>query len=161
MNVIEIKTSIKVYSDLDQLAASDLQLVSEAKKQLENAYAPYSKFRVGAAVRLTSGLILGGSNQENASYPLCMCAERVALYHAAALYPNDPPVSMAITVRSEKSKIDKPVSPCGACRQVIAEYEYRYQQPIRIILSSDSNEVYEVNSISSLLPIGFDGSFLG
>jgi len=160
MNVIEIKTSIKVYGDSDPLSAEDQQLMNEAINQLDKAYAPYSRFHVGAAVRLRSGQIIGGSNQENASYPLCMCAERVALYHAAALYPEDAPVSMAITVRSEKSKIDKPVSPCGACRQVIAEYEYRHQQPIRIMLSSDAKEVYEVNGINALLPIGFDGSFL-
>jgi cytidine deaminase len=150
----------KVYANMEELTPDDSQLVHAAIEQLDNAYAPYSKFHVGAAVRLNDGSVSVGSNQENASYPLCMCGERVALYSAAAQKPSMPMKTLAITIRNENMTIDKPVSPCGACRQVISEYEFRHGQAIKILLKSDGPEVYEINSVADLLPLGFNGSFL-
>lgn len=150
----------KKYSSLEELAATDVELMAAAISQLDNAYAPYSGFQVGAAVRLTDGSVFLGSNQENASYPLCMCGERVALYNAA-VYRKDIPVdSLAITVRNVHKPVNRPVSPCGACRQVISEYESRHQHPIRILLKSDAPFIFELRSVSDILPLGFNGSFL-
>lgn len=150
----------KKYQSIEELTAKDQELMLAAIAQLDNAYAPYSGFHVGAAVRLKDDSVFLGSNQENASYPLCMCGERVALYNAA-VYRRDIPVeSLAITVRSKQKIITQPVSPCGACRQVISEYESRHQHPIRIMLKSDSPEILELRSVSDILPLGFNGSFL-
>ncbi len=145
---------------MDEMPSGDRELLLAAIAQLEKAYAPYSNFHVGAAARLSDGDIFIGSNQENASYPLCMCGERVALYNAAANKPNVPVDAVAITIKNQHATIDKPVSPCGACRQVISEFEYRHKQPIRIILKSDSPEVYVLNSVADILPLGFNATFL-
>jgi cytidine deaminase len=150
----------KKYSGLEELTAEDQELMSAAIIQLENAYAPYSGFQVGAAVRLADRAVFLGSNQENASYPLCMCAERVALYNAAVYRKDIPVESLAITVKNIRKPVMRPVSPCGACRQVISEYETRHQHPIRILLKSDAPEIYEITSVGDILPLGFNGSFL-
>ncbi|HRO07729.1 MAG TPA: cytidine deaminase [Saprospiraceae bacterium] len=148
------------YNALSELTPADLELVQKAMEQLPKAYAPYSGFHVGAAVRLADDSIFVGSNQENASYPLCMCGERVALYNAAANKPDVSPMTLAITIQNQKIKITEPASPCGACRQVISEYAFRHKQPIRILLKADSEVVYEIQSNEDLLPLGFNGSFL-
>lgn len=160
MEYIEQGFRYKVYTSIDELTVEDIQMMQMAIEQLEFAYAPYSKFRVGAAVRLENGILCPGSNQENASYPLCMCGERVALYNAATYHPKVPPKAIAITIRNEKMPILKPVSPCGACRQVISEYENKHRCSIRILLKSDIPEVIEISSVKDLLPLGFDSSFL-
>lgn len=160
MEVIKQGFEYIKYHNLDELSPDDRELVKQAVEQLPKAYAPYSGFHVGAAVRLTDNSIFVGSNQENAAYPLCMCGERVALYNAAANKPDVAPVTLAITIQNQKFKITKPASPCGACRQVIAEYSERHQQDIRILLKADSDEVYEIKSIEDLLPLGFNGTFL-
>jgi cytidine deaminase len=149
-----------VYNNIDELEENERELVQVAVDQLSNAYAPYSLFHVGAAVRLENNVICPGSNQENASYPLCMCGERVALYNAAANFPGIAPLTLAITIHNEKMEIHKPVSPCGACRQVIAEHEFRYKRPIRILLKSDGPQIIALSSVKDILPLGFDGSFL-
>ena len=145
------------YSQLNRL---DQALVDKAVAMTDTAYAPYSGFLVGAAVQLNNGVVLGGCNQENASYPLCMCGERVALYNAAANYPHQSVVSLAIVARNPRKKLTQPVSPCGACRQVIAEYESRYGSDIRIILKGETDDVIIFDTIKELLPYGFDGTFL-
>jgi len=145
------------YSDLNLL---DKTLIDKAVSMTDAAYAPYSGFLVGAAAQLSNGLVLGGCNQENASYPLCMCGERVALYNAAANYPNETVVTIAIVARNPKKKLTQPVSPCGACRQVIAEYESRFGSDIRILLKGETDDVIEFKSIKELLPYGFDDTFL-
>ncbi len=145
------------YSELSLL---DKSLVDKAVSMTDAAYAPYSGFLVGAAVQLKNGVVLGGCNQENASYPLCMCGERVALYNAAANYPNEPVDTLAIVARNPKNKLTQPVSPCGACRQVIAEYESRYGSGIRIILKGETDDVIIFDNIKELLPYGFDDTFL-
>jgi len=160
MKIIQSGFTYKVYDNTDQLSSEDRQLVEKAVDQLKNAYAPYSSFHVGAAVRLIDGDEFVGCNQENASYPLCICGERVALYNAGANKPNVPIEALAITIKNLKARIEKPVSPCGACRQVISEFEYRHKHKIRILLKSDGDEVYEIDSIQDILPMGFNGTFL-
>lgn len=135
-------------------------LISLAIEFRGKAYAPYSNFLVGAAVLTASGKILGGANQENASYPLCMCGERVALYHSAMALPGDPVVAVAIVVKSPMGAVLNPVMPCGACRQVLKEYEDRYGNDIKIIIRTDDERVWVVNSVKDLLPLGFDNTFL-
>ena len=126
MNTIQSTFTYKVYESTDELSSEDKQLMESAIDQLKNAYAPYSSFHVGASVRLTDGDTFVGCNQENASYPLCICGERVALYNAGANKPNVPIEALAITIKNMKARIEKPVSPCGACRQVISEFEFRH-----------------------------------
>lgn len=160
MDIIKIKASIRVHKDEHTLDPKDKELLEYAIKQLAVAYAPYSQFRVGAAVRMEDDSMYPGCNQENASYPLCMCGERVALYNAAAQAPHLKPVTLAIVIRNEKKPVNTPVSPCGACRQVIAEFEQRFKQDIRIFLKSDASEIYELRSVKDILPLTFDSSFL-
>lgn len=142
------------------LSLLDKTLIDKAVAMTDAAYAPYSGFLVGAAAQLSNGVVLGGCNQENASYPLCMCGERVALYNAAANYPKESVKSLAIVARNPKKKLTQPVSPCGACRQVIAEYESRYGSDIRIILKGETDDVIIFDTIKELLPYGFDDTFL-
>jgi cytidine deaminase len=160
MKIVHQSFEYKVYDSMNELSAEDQELMQIAIDQLEFAYAPYSKFHVGSAVRLEDQSIYKGSNQENASYPLCMCGERVALYSAAADKPYVAPKSLAITIKNLQMSIEKPVSPCGACRQVISEYEFRHNTRIKILLKSDSPEIYEINTVADLLPLGFNGTFL-
>jgi cytidine deaminase len=143
----------------DVLSESDKQLLDIAAACLDLAYAPYSKFRVGAALRTESGNIVKGANQENASYPLCICGERVALFNKAVTFPMESVQSLAIRVSGSKP-IDRPAPPCGACLQVMSEFERRQGGPIRILLQGDTNEVLRFESVKELLPIQFDGSFL-
>ena len=160
MKIINSSFEYKLYESLNQLSIDDKSLVELAVSQLENAYAPYSNFQVGAAVRLINGDTFVGCNQENASYPLCMCGERVALYNAGANQPKTAVESLAITIKNLNQYIDKPVSPCGACRQVISEFEFRHNHKIRILLKSDGDSIYEISSIADILPLSFNGSFL-
>jgi cytidine deaminase len=148
------------YESIENLEGAWRSLLIKAEEQLERAYAPYSNFHVGAAVRLIDGTVYGGSNQENASYPLCMCAERVALYNAASHSPGIAPVEMAITVRKHNGPLQTPVSPCGACRQVIAENEFRFNRPVRIILGASTSSIFVIDSIADLLPFGFNQTYL-
>ncbi len=145
---------------INSLSAADILILESATKAMEMAYAPYSNFYVGAAVRLDSGLIITGANQENASYPLCMCGERIALYNASMIKPDFKVDALAIVARNKNIKIEKPVSPCGACRQVIQEYETRQKSPIRLLLKGESNDVMILNGISTLLPFSFDIFYL-
>ena len=121
------------------------------------SYAPYSRFSVGAAALLANGIVITGTNQENAAYPSGLCAERITLFYANSQYPDQPVMTLAIAARTEKDFIDLPIPPCGACRQVILETEKRYKQPIRILLYG-KKEIYEVKSICDLLPLSFDAS---
>lgn len=145
-------------SEIDDVKIKHLLRVAE--EYLNIAYAPYSNFHVGASVLTDDGHVYGGANFENASYPLCMCGERNALYHSSMASPKSKPIAVAITASIEGKMITQPVMPCGACRQVILEYEYRYQTPIEIYLLTNDNKVYKVKSIKDLLPYSFDGSFL-
>lgn len=153
----EIKKSNRFFeaANVQELDSVEQNLVQQARSCVEDAYAPYSRFQVGAAVLLEDGTVVTGNNQENASYPIGMCAERVALFAASAHYPRIRVKAIAITARSASFIIDKPVTPCGACRQAIAEYEHRHGSPIRIIMTGESGPLLIAESISPLLPFQF------
>lgn len=157
-----IKDSIELKQvEFNDLSDSIKKLIATSIEYLDVAYAPYSNFHVGAAVKTKSGKIFGGSNQENAAYPSCMCGERVALYHACAASPNDDITDLAITVRNPKMKLGKPVFPCGACRQVILEFEQRSSSNIALYIRSDDGIIYFSPSASALLlPYHFGQEFL-
>src|SRR4051812_32439612 len=129
-------------------------------KATSNAYAPYSQFYVGAAAKMHSGDIITGSNQENASFPVGICAERVLLSAVSSRFPNQPIQSIAISYRGEKATSDHPIAPCGMCRQSIQEYELRMKQPIRLILAGETGKVYVIPQISYLLPFSFTSTEL-
>lgn len=156
----KLETNIRIYDRADELSEADQTLLEAAARAMDLAYAPYSNFKVGAAVRLTNGTIVIGSNQENAAYPMCLCAERVALGNASLNHPTEKLQVLAIRVRNEKKAIPEPAAPCGSCRQAISEMEDRQQQPIRILMQGDDDMVYEVESGQALLPLGFNRHFL-
>jgi cytidine deaminase len=131
-----------------------------ASKARLKAYAPYSKFLVGAAILLDNGEVISGNNQENASYPSGLCAERTAIYYAGAEYPDAKIVRMALTAGSQKQPTTAPIPPCGACRQAISEYEVKQDSPIEIYFMGTSGKVVKSHSLANLLPLGFDRSFL-
>jgi len=147
-------------SDASQLEENDSKLLAEAWKACESAYAPYSKFHVGAAVRLNNNSVLRGNNQENGAYPSGMCAERVAVFAASAMYPGVPIKTIAVVAKTDVFKLTDPVTPCGACRQVISEYETLSGQPIRIILQGNSDKIWIIDGIANLLPLMFHGDGL-
>jgi cytidine deaminase len=149
------------HDDVSSLKKEERKLLERASEASKNAYAPYSNFNVGAAVELEDGTIVTGNNQENAAYPSGLCAERVAIFSAAAQHSGKKMKAIAITAFSGKVKVTSPIAPCGACRQVIAEYEKRYQSPIRLILKGEEGGVITIDSASSLLPLIFDRSSLG
>ncbi len=161
MKQIQYTSEVKVYEGFEEMDLKDVQLIKLAIDQLPLAYAPYSNFHVGAALRLSDGQIFTGVNQENASYPLCMCGERNALYSAGNTNPKVPVESLAIVARNMNKKTETPVTPCGACRQVICEYEHRHSSDIKIFLKGfDGSQVYEFTSGKDLLPFLFNPSFL-
>ncbi len=160
MKEITLGTTIKIYESVDELSPNDRKLLLEAKNAVTKSYAPYSNFKVSASVLLHNDKILSGGNQENASFPLCLCAEMVVMSTVASKYPNAKILTMAITVQSKNKDIDMPISPCGACRQTLLEYENRQGQAMRILLQGDKGPIYELESVKSLLPLSFDGSVL-
>jgi len=146
--------------DFSALEEMDKTLIEKAEKQAKKAYAPYSNFYVGAAVLLANGKIISGSNQENASYPLCLCAERVALFAAHSRYPNVPIKKIAIVAINPNNPVKNPISPCGACRQVIRESEIRSKGDIQILLKGETTKTILLDTVKILLPMSFDGSAL-
>lgn len=139
----------------EELNETDSLLVEEAVNALELSYSPYSNFAVGAAVLLDNGEIVKGANQENASYPVGICAERSAIYTAQNLFPNIPVKAIALVARGTDGKRTKEyVTPCGMCRQVIAELEMRYKRSVRILMCS-SDKVAIIESVETLLPWAF------
>ncbi len=146
---------IEEFDHIDELTDQDRELLQKAGEICDNAYAPYSKYHVGAAVLLDNGKVVQGSNQENVAYPSGLCAERVALFYASSKYPNAHVVSVAITARAGEFTIDHPVSPCGSCRQVMAEYENKQASPIRVILRGETGVIQRINGIGTLLPLAF------
>ena len=142
-------------ADLNELQHDEIKLINNAKSALASAYSSYSGFSVGASVLLESGDIVNGSNQENVAYPSGLCAERVALFYTSSQYPNQKIKTIAISAFSENFEIKEYISPCGGCRQVMAEYEEKQAQPIRILLHSPNNKVLIANSVEDLLPFIF------
>ena len=158
MKRITIGTTIQVFESINELADNDRTLMEEAIMALKKSYSPYSLFRVSASAVLDNGEILSGANQENASFPLCLCAEMVLLSTISSEFPNATINTMAITVKSEKQVLELPISPCGACRQTLLEFELRQETPIRLLLMAEKGAVYEIGAVKHLLPLSFDGS---
>ncbi len=132
----------------------------KAQESRNRAYAPYSRFKVGAAVLLENGAIVEGNNQENAAFPSGLCAERVAVFHAGATHPKVPIVAIALTAGSEQHVNNHPIPPCGACRQSLAEYEGTQESPISIYFMGEQGNVVKAASVKDLLPLVFDRSYL-
>ena len=144
----------------EDLPEQDRNLLERAAEALEHAYAPYSKFRVGAAARLADGSTVLGWNTENAAYPMCLCAEPAALAAAASARPGMAVAALAITVRSPSQVLNTPATPCGSCRQQLLEHEARFGSPVRLILRGEAGPVYVFSAAGDLLPFGFAGSLL-
>ena len=160
MKEINITTTFKVFEDQTQLPENIQSLMQQAIEIRKKAYAPYSHFRVGAAIALDNGKIVLGSNQENAAYPSGLCAERVAIYQAGAIYPDAKIVTIAISAASDSNPTLTPIPPCGSCRQSVAEYEFKQDAPIEIYFMGETGEVYKSNSINNLLPLSFNSTSL-
>ncbi|MEO6230803.1 MAG: cytidine deaminase [Ferruginibacter sp.] len=156
----EINFSTEVYSSSDELALNDAALLKAARAVTVQAYAPYSNFLVGAVAQLANGKTISGTNQENAAYPVGICAERVLLSALASQYPGVAIETIAISYNNLNGKSARPISPCGICRQSLCEYEDRVKHPIRIILGGMEGEVYIVEKSSYLLPLSFNASDL-
>lgn len=152
MKDIKIETEIRVM-DYEELGAEDRELVDAAKEMTECSYAPYSNFHVGAAIRMADGSLVRGSNQENAAYPSGTCAERTAAFQASALKPGMRMCKIAVAAETGGKFQKNPISPCGACRQALVEYEKLYG-PIEVLLYGEEG-VYVLDSVSSLLPLTF------
>ena len=160
MKDITITTQFSSFDNVAELPADVQDLMAKAVSVRKNAYAPYSKFRVGAAILLDNGKIVLGSNQENAAYPSGLCAERTAIYYTGANYPDATILKMAISAASDTNPTLSPIPPCGACRQSIAEYEFKQNQPIEIYFMGESGAIFKSDSLKNLLPLTFDKNFL-
>jgi cytidine deaminase len=153
----EYQFFFETYNSLAELDPAESALLIEARKMILNAYAPYSNFKVGAAAELINSRVVGGSNQENASFPAGICAERVLLSAVSFLYPGIPIRRIAISYQNAKGNSDHPIFPCGVCRQSLVEYEQRVKQPIRLILGGEAGKVIVIPKASQLLPLAFTG----
>jgi cytidine deaminase len=160
MKKITITSQFSIYNSPQELPNDVQSLMKQAVTIRKKAYAPYSKFRVGAALLLDNGQTVLGSNQENAAYPSGLCAERVAVFQAGAVFPEAKILKIAITAASDSNKTVAPIPPCGACRQSMAEYEIRQNSPIEIYFMGEIGEVYKSDSLKNLLPFMFDKKFL-
>lgn len=147
--------SLDIFETADDLEPQDALLLSKAQEITANAYAPYSNFHVGAVARLTNGQMISGTNQENASYPIGICAERVLLSAASSVYPGIPIETIAISYNNLQGESDHPVAPCGVCRQSLHEYEERMNHPIRLILGGKKGKIYIIEEAGQLLPLAF------
>ena len=151
----EYKFSYEVFDSSDELSQEDAMLLNEARNTTKHSYAPYSRFRVAAVAKLSDGKIIAGTNQENASYPAGICAERVLLSSVSSQHPGATIETIAITYNNENGENNRPISPCGICRQSLQEYEYRQSHPIRLILGGMSGKVYIISKSSLLMPLAF------
>ncbi|WP_394750941.1 cytidine deaminase [Spongiimicrobium salis] len=156
----QIAFELLVYDSLEELQAEDQKLMGAAVEARKKAYAPYSDFHVGAAILLGNGEIVLGNNQENASYPSGLCAERVAIFYAGANYPGVEIKAIAISATSKNHVVEKPAAPCGNCRQAISEYEVKQKKPIPILMMGEKGPVLKCHALSDILPLAFNNSFL-
>jgi len=159
MKQIILQTTISVLSK-EELSAQETDLMAQAFEARSKAYAPYSNFTVGTAILLDNGIVVQGSNQENAAYPSGLCAERVAIYYAGANYPTAKMVKMFITASPEDRDLEEPIPPCGSCRQAIAEYEIKQETPIELFFMGAKGLIYKSDSLKNLLPLLFDKKLL-
>ena len=160
MKNIQVESKAVVFNDTSELPSEIYELMLQAVKARNKAYAPYSKFKVGVALQLDNGIVILGSNQENAAYPSGMCAERVAIWKAGSDYPGIKVKQLFITASSSNSKLDRPVGPCGACRQTLSEYEINQKEPIEVFFMGEVGKIVKTHSLLSLLPFSFDSSYL-
>lgn len=160
MEAGKIELGFKKYSSVEELPAKDQQLIQKAKDLAKSAYAPYSGFRVASVALMSDGTLVNGTNQENASYPIGLCAERVLLAAASSIAPGKSILTIAITYESDQVDSSAPVAPCGICRQSLLEFESRFDHPMRVLLAGDL-QVYEFESASLFLPLGFKPQHLG
>ena len=160
MKEVKIESTLFVFENLEELPKEVVFLMQKAVEARDNAYAPYSNFNVGAAILLDNSEIITGSNQENASYPSGLCAERTAIYYAGSQFPNAKIVKMAISATSRTKPTTSPIPPCGACRQAIAEYEIKQETPIEIYFMGETGAIAKSASLANLLPLVFDKSVL-
>ena len=160
MKKIKIESTLILYDAVEELTIPVQKLIKKAAKAREKAYAPYSHFLVGAALELENGVIVSGNNQENASYPSGLCAERTAIYYAGAEFPNQKILRMAIVAGSTKNPTTKPIPPCGACRQALSEYELKQSNPLELYFMGTSGEIASSKSVENILPWVFDKTVL-
>ena len=153
--------SYKEANDINDLNADDAALLQQARSLTDIAYAPYSRFNVAAVAKLANGEIVKGTNQENASFPVGICAERALLGALGTLFPNEIIDTIAITYQPVDGKSDRPISPCGMCRQALSEYENRVNHPIKLILAGMEGKIFIVDTAKDLLPLAFRGEDLG
>ena len=153
MKEITLSSTIQ-FCQMEELGEEEQRLIQKAIKATDNAYVPYSHFHVGACIRLENGMEIIGANQENAAFPVTLCAERTAIFAAQAQHPEQPIVALAIAARNEQGLMAEPVSPCGSCRQVILEMEDRYRRDVRIYLYG-TNGIYVISSVKALMPLHF------
>jgi cytidine deaminase len=158
MKEIKITSKYKIFESRKELSGEDLMLLKKAEEARDKAYAPYSHFNVGASLLLENGKIILGNNQENAAYPSGMCAERVAIWTAASRFPDEKILKIFIAASSSTHKVDKPVSPCGACRQTIAEYEFKQDRNIEIFFTGETGIIVQAGSLNDPLPLAFDNT---
>ena len=160
MKTLTITSNLEVYDSCEELPQDVQDLMEQAIEARDKAYAPYSKFKVGAAVLLDNGQVIPGSNQENASYPSGLCAERTAIFYAGAMYPEAKFLKIALSAKSLNHRVISPIPPCGSCRQAIAEYEVKQESPIEIFFMGETGKVVKSHSLKELLPLIFDNSYL-
>ncbi|WP_308990909.1 cytidine deaminase [Mariniflexile litorale] len=160
MKEVKIESTLYVFESIGELPKEAAFLMQKAFEARDKAYAPYSNFNVGTAILLDNGEIITGNNQENASYPSGLCAERTAIYYAGSQYPDAKVVRMAISATSKNKPTLNPIPPCGACRQAIAEYEIKQESPIEIYFMGETGKVAKSTSLANLLPLVFDKSVL-
>ena len=151
----EIIISYQEYDHIDELNVEDRLLLESARKAIKSAYAPYSAYHVGAAVLLENGEIVTGNNQENVAYPSGICAERVALFYASSQFPDVPVKAIAISAKAKGFRVNSPVTPCGSCRQVMAETENRFQQEMKLIMRGENGKINVVDGVKNILPLMF------
>ncbi|MCD4682890.1 MAG: cytidine deaminase [Bacteroidales bacterium] len=155
MKKINLTISFQEYDSIEELNIEDRSLLEYARKAIKSAYAPYSTYHVGAAVLLDNGKIITGNNQENVAYPSGICAERVALFYASSQYPDVPVKSIAISAKARDFNVNTPVTPCGSCRQVMAETENRFQNNLRLIMRGENGKINIIEGVKNILPLMF------
>ena len=154
MQTKDFRIVVNEYNSISELPEVDVKLVYAAREASKNAYSPYSKFNVGAAVLLQNGEIISGNNQENSAYPNGLCAERVALFYANSKFPDDKVLAIAVSSENFNDIVSESISPCGSCRQALMETEVRFQQKIRVILDG-KKKIFVFDGIDNLLPFAF------
>jgi cytidine deaminase len=160
MQELKYTSLVREYEGISELSVADQTLMNAAIEARSRAYAPYSHFHVGAAVLLSDGTIVLGNNQENVAYPSGLCAERTALFAAGANFPGKAILRIAISASSNDFEVDSPVYPCGACRQVMSEYEQLSKLPMDILMMGKTGKVHAVSGLINILPVAFNADKL-